>query len=55
MNDTPFLQLLRRGEGVGFQTDDVLAAVIPLFRQVAAWHEQSLVAPLHGLADARRR
>ena len=50
MNDNPFLQLLQRGEGVGFQTDDVLAAVLPLFRQVAAWHEQSLVAPLHSLA-----
>ncbi len=50
MSVTPFLQLLQRGEGVGFQTDDVLAAVLPLFRQVAAWHEQSLVAPLHGLA-----
>src|SRR6266576_355620 len=50
MSDTPFLQLLQRGEGVGFQTDDVLAAVLPLFRQVAAWHEQTLVAPLHGLA-----
>ena len=50
MSDTPFLQLLRGGEGVGFQTDDVLAAVLPLFRQVAAWHEQTLVAPLHGLA-----
>ena len=50
MSETPFLQLLHRGEGVGFQTDDVLAAVLPLFRQVAAWHEQSLVAPLHGLA-----
>ncbi len=50
MNDTPFLKLLHRGEGVGFQVDDVLAAVLPLFRQVAAWHEQALVAPFHGLA-----
>ncbi|MEO6742030.1 MAG: DUF4011 domain-containing protein, partial [Chthoniobacteraceae bacterium] len=50
MSDSPFLQLLHRGDGVGFQTDDVLAAVLPLFRQVAAWHEQTLVAPLNGLA-----
>ena len=50
MSETPFLKLLQRGEGVGFQTDDVLAAVLPLFHQVAAWHEQTLVAPLQGLA-----
>ncbi len=49
MSDTPFQQFLERGEGVGFQTDDVLAAVLPLFRQAAAWHEQALVAPLSGL------
>jgi len=50
MTDAPFLELLRRGEGVGFQTDDVLAALLPLFRQAAAWHEQGFVAPLQGLA-----
>src|SRR4030095_12850340 len=49
MSETLFLQLLNRGGDVGFQTDDVLAALLPLFRQVAAWHEQTLVAPLHGL------
>ncbi|MEO8354079.1 MAG: DUF4011 domain-containing protein, partial [Chthoniobacteraceae bacterium] len=49
MSEAPFLQLLQRGEGVGFQSDDVLAAVLPLFRQVAAWHEEQTVAPLHGL------
>src|SRR4030095_6973976 len=50
MSETLFLQLLNRGGDCGFQTDDVLAALLPLFRQVAAWHEQTLVAPLHGLA-----
>jgi predicted DNA-binding WGR domain protein len=50
MSDAPFLQLLQRGEGAGFQTDDVLSAVLPLFRQAAAWHEQVLVAPLRGMA-----
>src|SRR4030095_13789282 len=49
MSDAQFLDLLRRGEGVGFQSDDVLAAVLPLFRQVASWHEEERVAPLHGL------
>ena len=49
MSDTPFRELLRSGEDTGFQTDDILTAVLPLFRQVAAWHEQSLVAPLAGL------
>ncbi len=51
MSETPFLKLLQRGEGVGFPTDDVLAAVLPLFRQVAAWHEQTLVAPLQGVGN----
>lgn len=51
MNDIPFLQFLSRSDEGGFQTDDVLAAVLPLFHQVAAWHEQSLVATLHALAS----
>ncbi len=49
MNEPPFLHLLHRGGDAGFQTDDVLAAVLPLFRQVAAWHEEGLVAPLDGI------
>jgi len=48
MNDTPFYQLLQRGDA-GFQTDDLLAMLLPLFRQVAVWHEQELVAPLSGV------
>src|SRR5262245_55913692 len=51
MSAAPFLELLQSGEETGFQTDDVLAAVLPLFRQVAAWHEESLVAPLEGLGN----
>jgi hypothetical protein len=50
MSDSPFLEFLHRGDGAVWQTDDILPAVLPLFRQVAAWHEQALVAPLQGLA-----
>jgi predicted DNA-binding WGR domain protein len=49
MSDSAFLQFLRSGSETGFQTDDVLAAALPLFRQVATWHEETLVAPLSGL------
>ena len=49
MSENPFLELLQRGQGHGLQTDDVLAAVLPLFRQVAAIHEEQRVAPLEGL------
>jgi len=48
MSTTAFHQLLESGGAAGLQTDDVLAAVLPLFRQVAEWHEQGLVAPLDG-------
>lgn len=45
---TTFLQQgVARG---GFETDDVLAAVLPLMREVLAIHERGLVAPLRGLA-----
>lgn len=50
MSGLAFQQFLAQGEETGFQTDDVLAAVLPLFRQVAAWHEQTLVSPLDGIA-----
>ncbi len=49
MSDAAFLKLLHSGEGVGFQSDDTLTAVLPLFRRVAAWHEDQKVAPLDGL------
>src|SRR5687768_9076628 len=43
----PMLGLLRGGiEAGGFQTDDVLATVLPLFRQTLAAHEAGFVAPL---------
>ncbi len=46
---TPFLAFLRRGfEQGGFQTDDALRALLPLFRQIAAAHEQGQIAPLRG-------
>ncbi|MEJ1971149.1 MAG: AAA domain-containing protein [Lacunisphaera sp.] len=44
-----FLDFLRQGcTAGGFGTDDVLAAMLPLLRQVGAAHEQGLVAPLDG-------
>ena len=46
MSEGALHRLLAAGGGVGLQMDDVLASTLPLFRQVAAWHEQSLVAPL---------
>jgi predicted DNA-binding WGR domain protein len=48
----PFLKFLEAGvaEG-GFETDDVLAALLPLMKQVAAAHEEGLVAPLDGIKD----
>ena len=35
----------------GLHTDDVLATLLPLLRQVAAWHEHELVAPRLALED----
>lgn len=50
----PFLAFLKRGaEAGGFGTDDVLAALLPLFEQVAAAHQQQRVAPLDGIAALR--
>ena len=46
---TTFLQQgIDRG---GFETEDVLAAVLPLMREVLAIHERGRVAPLGGLAS----
>jgi hypothetical protein len=41
------IDLAREREGLS--TDDLLASLLPLFRQVAACHEQGLAAPLRGL------
>ncbi len=48
----PFLALLESGVAKGgFETDDVLAVLLPLMKQVAAAHQAGLVAPLEGVAD----
>ncbi|HWH68742.1 MAG TPA: DUF4011 domain-containing protein, partial [Candidatus Sulfotelmatobacter sp.] len=48
----PFLQFLERGEAHGgFETDDVLGALLPLMKQVLAAHKAGSVAPLAGLQD----
>ena len=47
-----FLEFLRDGVGRGgFETDDVLAAVLPLMEQVRDAHERGCVAPLDGIED----
>ena len=52
--EAPFLDFLRAGiERGGFATDDVLAAALPLWRQVLAVHREGRVAPLEGLHDLR--
>ena len=48
--DHPFRQLLARvAEAGGLETDDALAALLPLMRQVLAVHEAGRVAPLRGV------
>jgi superfamily I DNA and/or RNA helicase/predicted DNA-binding WGR domain protein len=50
MTESPFLKFLQAGlERGGFETDDALAALIPLMKQTLAVHEAELVAPLDGL------
>ncbi len=52
LNESPFLKFLEAGVAKGgFETDDVLAAVLPLMKQVVAAHEAGLVAPLDGICD----
>jgi len=46
----PFLEFLEAGVAKGgFETDDTLAALLPLIKQVVAAHEAGLVAPLDGI------
>ena len=46
----PFLKFLEAGVASrGFEVDDVLAAVLPLMKQVVATHETRLVAPFDGM------
>jgi predicted DNA-binding WGR domain protein len=48
--DAPFLVFLRRAFAAGgFSTDDTLAALLPLFAQVAEAHQRGWVAPLDGV------
>ena len=56
MNDEPiqppFLKFLEAGSARGgFETDDILAAFLPLMKQTHAAHGSGLVAPLNGTAD----
>ena len=52
LNQPPFLKFLEGGVAKGgFETDDVLAALLPLMKQVLATHEAGLVAPLDGIQD----
>src|SRR5687768_14898992 len=52
----PLLAVLAAGVGRGgLQTDDVLALVLPLLREVAALHEQGQVASLDGVGSYRVR
>ncbi|MBL9203465.1 MAG: WGR domain-containing protein [Opitutaceae bacterium] len=56
MNNPPlqpaFIAFLQRGSNAGgFGTDDVLAAVLPLFEQVATAHQEQCVAPLDGVSS----
>lgn len=47
-----FLEFLQDGrERGGFETDDVLAAVLPLMEQVHRTHEEGFVAPLEGVGS----
>jgi predicted DNA-binding WGR domain protein len=48
----PFLEFLEAGVAKGgFETEDLLAAVLPLMKQVRAAHESGLVAPLDGIKN----
>ncbi|HEU0037643.1 MAG TPA: DUF4011 domain-containing protein, partial [Verrucomicrobiae bacterium] len=48
----PFLKFLESGIARGgFETDDTLAALLPLMKQVRAAHQAGLIAPLEGIQD----
>ena len=52
--ESSFLQFLEAGVAKGgFETDDVLSALLPLMKQVLAAHAAGQVAPLNGLAELR--
>jgi len=48
--EEPFLKFLDAGvEKGGFETDDALATMLPVMKQVQAVHQAGLVAPLNGI------
>lgn len=48
----PFFKFLESAtEKGGFETDDVLAVMLPLMKQVLAAHQTGMVAPLDGVGD----
>jgi hypothetical protein len=48
----PFLAFLEAATGKGgFETDDVVAVMLPLMKQVLAGHKNGMVAPLCGVGD----
>lgn len=50
--ENPFLKFLEAGVSKGgFETDDVLAAIVPLMRQTWAAHRAGMVAPLNGINE----
>ncbi len=50
--EPPFLKFLEEGVARGgFETDDVLSALVPLMKQTLAAHRAGLVAPLNGITD----
>src|SRR5215472_9352266 len=53
MDDTVSLRSLLGVEDHRRSTDDVLAATLPLLRQVADLHDNGLVAPLAGVEEIR--
>src|SRR4051812_13027743 len=51
-SNAPFLNFLEAGQARGgFETDDVISALLPLMKQVLAAHKAGLVAPLEGVQD----
>src|SRR4051812_48561910 len=48
----PFFKFLESAtEKGGFETDDVLAVMLPLMKQVLAAHQTGMVAPLNGVSE----
>src|SRR5215471_13831448 len=48
----PFLKFLESGVARGgFETDDALAALLPLMKQTLAAHKAGFVAPLDGIQE----